>query len=210
MRFYQNVTFRFISFRVLTVEFIENQDLNLETHLLMLGICTLYFYISVLKPENTEIIPTGISTSGCCQIAKAIDKDISTRAEISFDEVAADKVAPEAWLKVEFGKVKFIHKVTVYFRFYTDWYRPFVDCAKNVEKFKECVDKENNVELLVLQDENVRKICGTFQRTYGPEQSDQIYTLVCNTEGDSVELRKRTGALRIFEVVVTGKGNIYR
>ena len=163
----------------------------------------------MLKPGNTEIIPTSISKFGeveCCQIENAIDKVISTSAEI----VIGDSKS-EAWLKVEFGEVKFIHKVTVYFRFYTHWYRPSNNCVRNVETFKECVDRENDVELLALQGETVSKVCGTFQRTYGPEQSDQMYTLVCNTEGDSIKLRKEGGrGLKILEVVVTGRGNIYR
>ena len=68
------------------------------------------------------------------------------------------------------------------------------------------MDKENALELSVYQGENLVKICGTFQRTYGKKQSDQIYSLNCNVEGDSVMLRKTTPELiGIYEVVVTGK-----
>ena len=167
----------------------------------------LCFLFSVLKPERAEIIPLGISKKGklaCCQLSKAIaaiDKDISTRVEITISEGES-----EAWLKLEFGKIRFIHEVQVYFRFYTDWYRGYVECAKSENKFVECVDNENDVELSVYQGEDLQKVCGTFQRTYGLEQSNQTYTLPCNAEGDSVELRKTTEQiLGIFEVVVTGK-----
>ena len=51
-----------------------------------------------------------------------------------------------------------------------------------------------------------QKSCGTLQLTYGLEQSDQIYTLICNTEGDTVKLSKSTGDIVVFEVVVISKG----
>ena len=58
----------------------------------------------------------------------------------------------------------------------------------------------------VYQGDVKQKSCGTLQLTYGLEQSDQIYTLLCNTEGDTVKLRKSTGAIAVYEVVVLGKG----
>ena len=163
---------------------------------------------SVLKSEKTEIIPHAFSKKGelrCCKLANAIDKDISTRVEITISEGES-----EAWLKLEFGKIRFIHEVQVYFRFYTDWYRGYVECAKSEEKFAECVDNGNDVELSVYQGEGRQKVCGIFQRTHGLEQSDQTYTLLCNAEGDSVKLRKTTDKiLGIFEVVVTGKSTSF-
>ena len=111
----------------------------------------------------------------------------------------------EAWMKLVFKNIKFVHEVRVYFRFFTDWYRS-VRCVVNLAKFKECVNEENDIELSVYLGENLVKICGTFRRTYGQEQSDQIYSLYCNVEGDSVMLRKTTPELIvIYEVVVTGK-----
>ena len=54
-----------------------------------------------------------------------------------------------------------------------------------------------------------QKSCGTLQLTYGLEQSDQIYTLICNTEGDTVKLSKSTtGQIAMCEVVVTSSGKI--
>ena len=49
------------------------------------------------------------------------------------------------------------------------------------------------------------KFRGTFQLTYALEQSDQIYTLLCNTEGVALKLSKDDGVIDGFEVVVTGK-----
>ena len=48
--------------------------------------------------------------------------------------------------------------------------------------------------------------CGTLQLTDGLEQSDQIYTLLCNAEGDTVKLSKRSGLIVISEVAVTSNG----
>ena len=47
-----------------------------------------------------------------------------------------------------------------------------------------------------------QKFCGTVQQTYGLEQSDQIYTLLCDTEGDTVKLSKDTGVIAVCEIVI--------
>ena len=128
------------------------------------------------------------------------DKNVRSGAKASIKDGQ-----PEAWIKLAFENINFIHEVRVYFRFYKDWYRR-VNCVDNVEKFEKCVDEENDIELSVYQEENQVKICGIFQRTYGLEQSYQIYSLYCNVEGDSIKLRKTTPAvIGIYEVVVTGK-----
>ena len=65
------------------------------------------------------------------------------------------------------------------------------------------MDNDNNVDVSVYLEEVKQKSCGTLQLTYGLEQSDQIYTLLCNTEGDNVKLTKNTnnGAIMVYEVV---------
>ena len=71
------------------------------------------------------------------------------------------------------------------------------------------MDKDNNVDVSVYQGDVKQKSCGTLQLTYGLEQSDQIYTLLCNTEGDTVKLSKSTtGLIVVCEVVVTTTGKI--
>ena len=58
----------------------------------------------------------------------------------------------------------------------------------------------------MYQGEVKQKECGTLQLTYGLEQSDQIYTLICKVEGDTVKLRKPSSEeeIRVFEAVVIG------
>ena len=67
------------------------------------------------------------------------------------------------------------------------------------------MDRESNVDVSVYQGEAQQKSCGTLQLTYGLEQSDQIYTLACNAEGDTVKLSKDNGQIVVMEVAVTGK-----
>ena len=67
---------------------------------------------------------------------------------------------------------------------------------------------ENNVDVSVYLGEVKQKSCGALQLTYGLEQSDQIYTLVCNTKGDEVKLSKNTGVIAVHEVVVIGTGKL--
>jgi hypothetical protein len=69
------------------------------------------------------------------------------------------------------------------------------------------VDNENNVDVSVYQGDVKQESCGTLQLTYGLEQSDQIYTLICNTEGETVKLSKDTGRIVAYEIAVTGTGN---
>ena len=131
--------------------------------------------------------------------AHVIDNDLSTPAVTTTDNGAG-------WLKLEFEKTYFMHKVVIYYRFYTNWYGPNDECAQSESNFKKCVDSDNNVDVSVYQGEVKQKSCGTLQLTYGLEQSKQIYTLVCNTEGDTVKLSKSTGIITVFEVAVTKTG----
>ena len=70
------------------------------------------------------------------------------------------------------------------------------------------VDTDTNVDVSVYKGEIQQKSCGTLQLTYELEQSDQIYTLICKIEGDTVKLSKTIapGNIVVFEVVVTGTG----
>ena len=71
------------------------------------------------------------------------------------------------------------------------------------------MNNHNNVDVSVYQGDVKQKSCGTLQLTYGLEQSDQIYTLICNTEGDTVKLSKSTGDIVVCEVVVISTGKIH-
>ena len=126
---------------------------------------------------------------------RAIDFDLSTPAGTHTDNGAG-------WLKLQFDKTYLIEKIIVYYTFYTDWFNPSFFCAESEKNFKSCVDNDNNVDVSVYQGEVKQKSCGTLQLTYGLEQSDQIYTLICNTKGDTVKLSKSTGVISVCEVVV--------
>ena len=131
----------------------------------------------------------------------AIDKDLSTMAATHTDDGAG-------WLKIELDKTYLLHKVVIYYWFYTNWYNPNNHCAQSEANFRQCVDLDNNVDVSVYQGEVKQKSCGTLQLTYGLEQSDQIYTLFCNTEGDTVKLSKDSGNIAVYEVAVTSTGMI--
>ena len=160
-----------------------------------------------MRQQKNELIPTNSLKRESEQVIEnkdpaynAMDKDMSTKM-VTYVENGA------AWFKVEFGEVEFIHEVIIFTRFYTDWYSPSSRCVNNIESFKSCMDDRNDVDVSVYQGDVQQKSCGTLQLTYGLERTDQIYTLLCNTEGDSVKLSKTTGTLiEVFEIVVTGKG----
>ena len=153
-----------------------------------------------------EITPTSVTQGKTAHndetnwaAAHAIDRNLSTAAVTHTDNGAG-------WLKLQFDDIHPIHKVIIYDIFYTNWYDPENSCVMSIENFKNCVDVNNNVDVSVYQGEALQKSCGTLQLTYGLEQSDQIYTLICNTEGDNVRLSKSTGNIAVFEVVVINTG----
>ena len=108
-------------------------------------------------------------------------------------------------MDLKFDKTHFINRVVVHNRFYTNWFQTGW-CQNSVDNFNFCVEKLNNVDVSVYQGEVKQKDCGTIQQTYGLEQSDQIYTLLCNAEGDTVKLSKATGEIRVYEILAIGKG----
>ena len=94
----------------------------------------------------------------------------------------------------------------IYHGFYTNWYNPAEWCVQSIDNLKACVSGVNNVDVSVYKGEEHQKYCGTLQLTYGLEQSDQVYTLLCNTEGDTIKLSKTTGYITVFEIVTTTSG----
>ena len=73
-------------------------------------------------------------------------------------------------------------------------------------RFRDCVDSDNNVDVSVFQGEVRQKSCGQLKLTYGLERSDQVYTLVCDSAGDTVKLEKTKGVIAVYEVVVVSSG----
>ena len=133
----------------------------------------------------------------------SIDRDFATMSGTHSENGAG-------WLNLEFDKLFFINRIVIYYRFYSNWYRLDDWCQQSESNFKKCVDKANNVDVSVYQGEVQQKSCGTLQLTYGLEQSDQIYTLLCNTEGDTVKLSKNTGNIEVFEIVVSSTGIVQK
>ena len=163
---------------------------------------------SELQKKMSEITATSVTQGKtwlndeeCCAAVHAVDKDLSQAAVTHTEDGAG-------WYKLQFDKTYFIHMAVIYYRFYNNWYHPNEHCAQSETNFKTCVDNENSVDVSVYQGEVKQKSCGTLQLTYGLEQSDQIYTLLCNAEGDTVKLSKGTGAIVLLEVVVIGKGKL--
>ena len=161
---------------------------------------------SVRRLEVAEITPTRVTQGKTLngneklyQAPHAVDKDLSSVSVCKTDNGAG-------WLKLQFERTFTLHKVVIYYKFYSNWYDPTNGCVQNTANFKQCVNSDNNVDVSVYQGEEKKKSCGTLQLTYGLKQSDQIYTLICNTEGDNAKLSKTTGHIVVYEVAVTSTG----
>ena len=155
--------------------------------------------------EIAEITPTSATQGKTYEndntyaATRVIDRDLSTRS-------IAQSSNGETWLKLKFDKTYYIDGVIVHYQFYTNWFDPQVFCVRNEANFRSCVNTDTNVDVLVYQGDVKQKSCGTLQLTYGLEQSDQIYTLICNTAGDTVKFSKSTGGISVCEVTVTNLG----
>ena len=157
-----------------------------------------------------EIAPISVSQGSthddggynyCCLAEYAIDRDLRTWSATNTDNGAG-------WLKIDIDGTQFIHKIIIHYRFFSYPYNPNDHCV-NDGRFNGCVDNENNVDASVYQGDVKQKSCGSLQLTYGLEQSDQIYTLICNIRGDTVKLSKNTGNIIVRELVVIGAGTIH-
>ena len=149
--------------------------------------------------EGSEITPTTakFDTTECCA-SFAIDKDLSTFT-------ATNTIDGYGLLKIEYGRTYFFRKVLIYYIFFNDWFDPGLWCAQSVANFKACINHHSDVDVSVYQGDVKQKYCGTFSPTYALEQSDQIYTLVCNAVGDSLRFSKTSSDnLVVAEVVVSG------
>ena len=155
--------------------------------------------MSEISPTNVTQGKTRAKSSLYTYIAAhAVDKDLSTQSVTNTNNGAG-------WLKLEFDKTYLIHKVVIYYRFYYNWFTPNDGCTRSITKFKTCVNYHNKVEVSVYQGDVKQKSCGTLQLTYGLEQSDQIYTLLCDARGDILQFSKNTGDIAVFEVITVSK-----
>ena len=157
------------------------------------------FCFSVLELVTAEITPVRVIQSKLynegCEAANAVDRDLMTIAASISD------VNGKVWLKLEFDKSYFINRVVVYFAFYTNWFSD-ADFENGESDFKGLVDSFNNVDVSVYLGPVKRKSCGTLKLTYELKQSDQIYTINCIVEGDTLKFSKTSGKILVFEVVV--------
>ena len=150
--------------------------------------------------EISEISPTTATfdKDDCNCAAAAIDKDLSTVAYTS-------TIDGYGMLEIEYGKTFFLRKVIIHFSFFNNWFETTSYCSQSVANFKNCVDHHSDVDVSVYQGDVKQKSCGTFSPTYALDQSDQIYTLICNEVGDRVRFTKTTlNYINICEVVVSG------
>ena len=106
---------------------------------------------------------------------------------------------------MQFDETHLIYEIIIYYRFYTNWYDSSLLCVQTETHFIACASNDNSVDVSVYRGDVKQKSCGTLQLTYGLEQSDQIYTMICNVEGDMVKLSKDTGALAVYEVVAVAE-----
>ena len=156
-----------------------------------------------LEKEITPIEATQGKTfgDGISDAAYAIDRDLASRSQAASFE-------GEAWLELKIDSISYIHRLVIYYKFYTNWFNPNDPCVQSENAFKTCVDDHNNVEVAVYHGELKKRSCGTLTLTEALNQSDQIYTLVCNANGDTVKFSKQSHYIVIVmaEVIILGTG----
>ena len=103
------------------------------------------------------------------------------------------------WMKLEFDRSYFIHKITIYLMFKTNWY-----AGSGSTTYSTCCSSYD-VKVSVYQGATEKVQCGTLNPG-GPDQEDNISTFTCSGWGDTVLLHKVTGNMKIAEIVVTSSG----
>ena len=102
--------------------------------------------------------------------------------------------------------------MTIYYRFYTDWWADANIgtgwCHKSVSNWNDCITEHSNVLVSVFSNGSSKKLCGTLHLSPGLTQNDQIYTILCHSEGDAVRLHKFSASGRIvFADIVVDTDN---
>ena len=174
---------------------------NIKVYLLINNVFSeLAAVIGEITPVTVTQQKTYQDNEDWYKTAHATDKDLST-------ESAAEPDNGEVWLKLQFDKTYFIHKIIIYQFFFTNWYTTDKWCVQSEGNYQECKDGHNNVDIAVHQGDELQATCGTLQLTYALNQADQIYTFICSTDGDTVLLSKTADHLSVYEIVVTSTGN---
>ena len=158
--------------------------------------------VFVVTPTSVTLSNNNDDHGSCCGALNAIDSDLS-RA------VLADPGGGSvAWLRLEFDRAYVFHRIVVYNRFYTNWFNQSDTCAGNEDDFRLCIDKNQNVDVSVYQGDAKQRSCGVLQLTHGLEQSDQIYTRLCNMRGNRVLFSKHgDGSFTFSEIVIIRAGD---
>ena len=128
----------------------------------------------------------------------AVDGDLSTQS-------GTKNSNPEGWFKLEFDKSYPIHTVVYYYKFFTDWFDPKAGCALSISRFQNCVNSDTGIEVSVYKGQEKQTSCGIIELTSGLIQSDQIYRVQCDAEGDTVQLYK-AGGIPVYEIAVISDG----
>ena len=131
----------------------------------------------------------------------SFDKDLSTFS-IALVENS------EVWLKLNLGETHFIHTITIYRFFYTDWNKKWGMewCTKNFDNYKICKNSYSDTRVDVYQEQESQGQCGIIGRNYALDQVDQVSTLPCSLYGDEVLLYKTLGKINVCEIVIVGRG----
>ena len=132
----------------------------------------------------------------------------------AFDGNLETKSATREWLKLEFGRSYFIHRVVIYFQFFAGWYDSTDYCVQDLAKFSICAKGRNGTKVAVHEGDKEKKSCGQIVTTLRPNQKDQIHDLVCNVRGNAVVISEgENGFVAIQEVVIQSTGkqiSLYR
>ena len=93
---------------------------------------------SALQPVTGELTPVTTTQlksydddEDQYKAAHAVDKDLSTVS-------VAETKNGETWLKLEFERNYFIHTITIYHQFYTNWYDPAHWCVQSYSNYQTC------------------------------------------------------------------------
>ena len=150
-----------------------------------------------------QIYPTSVSVSKLWDSNRPatffIDHDIST---YSVALVSGESV----WVDLNLGGLHYIHRVTIYYNFYTDWWpdssSAFNWCQESLSNWDGCTAANANPHVSVFANGANQKLCGTLQISSGLTQKDHIYTFLCHSKGDAVRMHKASRFILFADIIV--------
>ena len=160
---------------------------------------SIYIYFSDIELDVSNIKIVEVQQSDGYKFTQSFDNDYRTW-------ITVQKEGKTAWIEYSLDYKQYIHQVTYYNIFFTNWNSSKKSpCTENgAAVFEDCILKRDDIAVEVLDGVQEKK-CGEIRLSTGLAQQDQQYTVPCNAYGDTIKISS-SKKFDIADFVVVGNG----